>query len=180
MEGAERFKAVRAEAKRAGDKYYFTGKPCINGHIAQRNTTDGGCLVCKAQRGATKTALAKKRKYYQDNKHHIHTRQAIFRKNNVEKKRAQDKRYYEDNKLALTLKRNGIIDTPDRLSPELCECCGGENKAGRGMCMDHDHHTGLFRGWICDLCNTGIGKLGDSIEGLEAAIVYLKKHYEGK
>jgi hypothetical protein len=25
---------------------YFTGEPCVNGHVAQRYTTNGGCLEC--------------------------------------------------------------------------------------------------------------------------------------
>ena len=46
------------------------------------------------------------------------------------------------------------------------------------LCYDHDHVTGEFRGWICYGCNTGLGKLGDTIEGLEKAIAYLKRVYE--
>lgn len=40
---------------------------------------------------------------------------------------------------------------------------------------DHDPLTGRFRGWLCFHCNTGIGKLGDNIEGLREAIAYLEK-----
>jgi hypothetical protein len=43
------------------------------------------------------------------------------------------------------------------------------------LCLDHNHETGKFRGWLCDNCNTGIGKLGDTVEGLERAIAYLKR-----
>lgn len=39
-----------AEAKSAGSKFYFTGKPCIKGHVAQRYLK-GGCIVCKAAQG---------------------------------------------------------------------------------------------------------------------------------
>ena len=37
---------TRAEAKAAGEKYYFTGVPCIYGHVAPRQTANGGCTVC--------------------------------------------------------------------------------------------------------------------------------------
>lgn len=40
--------------------------------------------------------------------------------------------------------------------------------------MDHDHKTGHIRGWICDSCNTGIGRFKDDITLLERAIQYLK------
>jgi hypothetical protein len=58
--------------------------------------------------------------------------------------------------------------------PNVCECCGNipRNDAWR---LDHDHNTKKIRGWICDQCNTGLGKLGDNIEGLKKALDYLKK-----
>ncbi len=55
--------------------------------------------------------------------------------------------------------------------PHHCQCCGVESKA---LVLDHDHKSEVFRGWICDSCNIGIGKLGDNIEGVEKALSYLK------
>ena len=57
--------------------------------------------------------------------------------------------------------------------PDVCECCG---KIPLKWCLDHDHTNNTFRGWVCDRCNTGIGKLGDNIEGLQKAISYLRKN----
>jgi len=37
--------ATRAEAKKIGSKYYFTGQPCKHGHIAVRKTK-GACIEC--------------------------------------------------------------------------------------------------------------------------------------
>ena len=37
--------ATRAEAKKTGSKYYFTGQPCKHGHIAPRKTK-GACVEC--------------------------------------------------------------------------------------------------------------------------------------
>lgn len=39
----------RAEAKAAGLKRYFTGKPCPKGHVADRGVGDGACVICKAE-----------------------------------------------------------------------------------------------------------------------------------
>jgi hypothetical protein len=55
-----------------------------------------------------------------------------------------------------------------------CDCCGRTDKE---LLMDHCHKTEEHRGWLCQSCNIGIGRLGDCIEGVEKAIEYLKKHY---
>lgn len=39
--------------------------------------------------------------------------------------------------------------------------------------IDHDHVTEQVRGLVCKKCNTGIGLLGDTIEGVERALAYL-------
>ena len=43
---------------------------------------------------------------------------------------------------------------------------------------DHDHDTGMGREWICDSCNTGLGRFKDDIAILETAIEYLKRFKE--
>lgn len=53
----------------------------------------------------------------------------------------------------------------------LCACCKREPEK---LVMDHIHGTDHIRGLLCHSCNTGIGKLGDNIEGLERALAYLK------
>ena len=52
-----------------------------------------------------------------------------------------------------------------------CECCG---KTDEKLHWDHCHDTKEHRGWICGNCNTGIGKLGDNIEGVQKAVDYLE------
>lgn len=64
--------------------------------------------------------------------------------------------------------------SPTRPEPVLCECCGRPQKRG-GLCLDHCHVTGVFRGWLCVSCNLGIGQLGDNLDGLERALAYLKR-----
>lgn len=39
--------ATKAEAKAIRSPYYFTGKPCKNGHICKRKTSNSGCYECK-------------------------------------------------------------------------------------------------------------------------------------
>ena len=61
--------------------------------------------------------------------------------------------------------------------PERCECC--HKKAGTlwgiiNLNADHAHETTVFRGWLCGTCNTGMGKLGDNLEGVLQAAIYLE------
>lgn len=58
----------------------------------------------------------------------------------------------------------------------VCAICGG-TKLSRGnfFHVDHDHETGEIRGLLCDRCNHGLGKFGDSVEILQKAIEYLKR-----
>lgn len=52
-----------------------------------------------------------------------------------------------------------------------CEICGVKPRGG--LVVDHDHKTGDYRGMICTSCNTGLGKLGDTLEGVMRAARYL-------
>ena len=62
--------------------------------------------------------------------------------------------------------------------PEVCDCCGKIPLGSNGKvkwCLDHNHQTNTFRGWLCERCNLGIGQLGDNIDGVEKAVKYLKE-----
>lgn len=56
----------------------------------------------------------------------------------------------------------------------VCAICGGVNRDGRSLFVDHDHDSGAVRGLLCNLCNRGLGNFRDSIDLLETAIQYLK------
>ena len=51
-----------------------------------------------------------------------------------------------------------------------CECCGRVSK----LHLDHAHGSDEFRGWICRECNSSLGLMGDSIEGVKKALTYLE------
>ena len=46
-------------------------------------------------------------------------------------------------------------------------------RLSRRINIDHDHEMNEVRGLLCTGCNTGLGHLGDNIEGIERAIYYL-------
>ena len=69
---------TRKEAVLAGAKFYFTGEPCVRGHIALRKTK-GSCVECvkedwavdnERRKGKPKTeaAIAAGRRYYEKNR----------------------------------------------------------------------------------------------------------------
>lgn len=58
---------------------------------------------------------------------------------------------------------------PTRPKTDVCELCG---ETGVTV-YDHDHTTGIFRGWICYRCNIGLGAFKDTVGGLLNALRYL-------
>jgi len=56
-----------------------------------------------------------------------------------------------------------------------CALCSKPiEKLRRRMNIDHDHKNGKVRGILCSGCNTGLGHLGDNVEGLKKALYYLE------
>lgn len=61
-------------------------------------------------------------------------------------------------------------------APTNCECCNIiMAKTPKGPTFDHCHETSFHRGWLCNSCNNGIARLGDSRDGLLKALAYLDK-----
>lgn len=50
---------------------------------------------------------------------------------------------------------------------------GGGKKKSRWV-LDHNHKTNTFRGWLCHICNMGVGSFDDDIDRLKKAIEYLE------
>lgn len=62
----------------------------------------------------------------------------------------------------------------DEMVVEQGGCCGiCEEQLSGPIAVDHDHETGSVRGLLCYRCNTGLGSLGDSLDGVMRAAAYL-------
>ena len=96
--------------------------------------------------------------------------------------------YHVDNKEkqeVWRLKRTYGITRDDyaRMLKEQGGTCRICNKSGQffrngkplPLCIDHNHTTGKVRGLLCLNCNSGMGKLGDSIDILKKVIKYLEE-----
>lgn len=67
---------TRAEAKAAGAKRYFTGKPCRNGHRCERYASNEQCIVCN---------LAHAERYEQANRDYVDNYRKGWREANKDK-----------------------------------------------------------------------------------------------
>lgn len=153
----------RSEAKARGLTKYFTGKPCVHGHTAQRSITSFGCSVCMTERRKLREQrpdVKKRRNEYVKARH-------AARGGVTEKQRISHREYQR--------KRNNLPQ-PTRPCPAVCELCGKpEMKSKRSLALDHCHATGAFRGWLCFNCNVCLARLcGDTVEGAERVVRYLK------
>jgi hypothetical protein len=66
-------------------------------------------------------------------------------------------------------KKNGVLDATGEERFGKCPLCPYEGV----LVCDHCKTTGLTRGWLCSRCNGALGKLGDTVEGLQRALDYV-------
>lgn len=117
-------------------------------------------------------AIARSKNYYQANKQKIKDYQKQYRVKNKKYGRDATEEYFW-HKYGITLE-----DYDDLLQEQEFKCgvCKRHvSELSQPLFVDHDHTTGVVRGLLCIRCNTSIGGLGDSIDGLLAAIEYLRK-----
>ena len=60
--------------------------------------------------------------------------------------------------------------------PFECPICSKRTIAGitSKVVLEHDHRSGKVRGWVCDSCNTGIGRFKDDKKLLKKAIRFIE------
>ena len=134
-----------------------------------------------------KKAQNEAKKRHAENKDQINSKRRQQRKDNPEKYREESKAYNKANPHIAresSWRRAGIKDmTVVRYNQMfedqkgLCALCERpQEQFKRRFAIDHNHDTGKARGLLCDRCNTGLGKMNDSINQLEKAIKYLKQY----
>ena len=99
----------RKEAKKTGSKFYFTGQPCIRGHIALRKTK-GSCIECikedwsrdnerRSAKPKSEASKAAGRRYYEKNKDLVKARANARPKQEItqykRKHKANNPEYYK-------------------------------------------------------------------------------------
>ena len=84
----ERLPQSRKEALRLGERHYFTGKPCVRGHMTMRLTSTRGCVECQKGFGSS---------YRAKNIEKERARCRAWSKNNLGKERERHKKMRKAN-----------------------------------------------------------------------------------
>ena len=98
----------RAIAISEGKAKYFTGRPCKNGHIAERRVNGGCCVICEAEKykrwSASNPEKVKEssRKNYLSNADKHRAYAAEYRKKNPEKAKAATEKSRRENRSLYT------------------------------------------------------------------------------
>lgn len=113
---------TRAEAKAAGVKRYFTGKPCKHGHVAERLVSSFECLDCSRANCAAdyekyrERVLASRRKRYAENPSKALADNKKWVTDNAEKVRAYHAaRYVEHRDAVLAAVRKRAQENRDKI-----------------------------------------------------------------
>jgi len=118
----------------------------------------------------------KRKKWFEKNKKRIYKQQSAYQKSVKHKPRVKSRTAIRSSKDSAN-RRGGLpctdsVDTLIAAMTGFCHICG-KGEGDKDLCMDHDHLTGKFRGWLCHKCNRGLGHFNDDTSVLKKAIDYL-------
>lgn len=157
----------RKAAQADGLLRYSTGSPCRNGHLAERYTSTGKCVVCEGE---------KQKRYYDRDPVHRYAQTLASRRRNRQPTRDATKRWQKKNperhqliarashqaRRARSLEAEGTVTTEDfaflfEKQKGKCAYCG---KKAKKMEIDHIHPLLTHRSHrrknlqlLCRLCN---------------------------
>lgn len=119
--------ATRREARDRQSPWYYTGKPCANGHVERRFTINGACHQCSLARGRRRYSdnrdrlNAEVREYRASHADQIAAQRAVkqrnaeWRRNNPEKARANNQRWHAANRhIANARRKNNAAENKKR------------------------------------------------------------------
>ena len=98
---------LRPQAKEQQLEFYYTGKPCRNGNVAQRRTSNGVCQ-CDACKNATAKNEAARLRYETDPEYRAKKNEAVRRCRAANKERASEwsRKYRTNNRDAVNATNN--------------------------------------------------------------------------
>lgn len=188
-------------AAAVGSPYFFTGRPCHNGHLYMRYTKGGRCAFCQRERNAEKRGVkfdptkgyaaryvARMAASKTDATTYVpvvpckhgHSLRFVGSNNCVLCDKALRQRHRISGRFA-RIKREYGLTKADYLAlvekqASSCAICSRHEHNHFSLHVDHDHFTGKVRGLLCSRCNQAIGLMAESRERMQAAIEYLDRH----
>jgi len=136
-----------------------------------KNTKSGKAVVCK------KCAYdrVKERQLIPSIKETYRLKAELYRRNNSEKFKLGVK-LSGYKKLGIKINKEEYANLINA-SNGLCEICNNPpNSYKKSLSLDHCHTTKKVRGFLCDNCNTALGKFKDNTTLLLKAVEYLIKN----
>lgn len=154
----------------------FIGKPCKKcGNTERYISGNKPCVFCAKENSRRRFLSGETKKWVQKNSQKVNSENnkryhALTSEEKKKRNRAQHVATYGltlESYDAMLVKQNGV-----------CACCGYAEKSPKKtyLSIDHNHDTGEVRALLCDRCNRGIGALGDNLDLLRKAVLYLEKY----
>ena len=189
----------KSDAEKLGVAYFFTGKPCVRGHVAARYTKGGSCSLCTRLASAKKTGRdpASVGRYARANHKRALAAQTgartyvpaspcknghslrFVRSNNCVQCDADAQARIKEQK------KNSRVEKLYGLSPQAhealfleqekaCRICGWEAENRRQLHVDHCHKSNVVRGLLCSRCNQALGLFEDNPHMIRRAADYVE------
>jgi len=190
--------ATASGAMALGVAFFYTGKPCRNGHFSHKYASSGNCVQCiEERRGVVfknnigrisieNAALANKAMQEGFTVYASetpcpkgHTKRFVSSNNCAECNIDQINKRKEKAKWSRIKKIYGIDADgfSDLLDKQEHKCAICETKLHeKNTHIDHCHNTGRVRALLCNKCNQGIGLFNEDIARLERARSYIMEH----
>lgn len=147
------------------------------------------CKTCECTRKKSAKAILQRRERYKKNKSKIIAYNKAFYLKNLEQYQISNRRYYQNNKIQALVygwKQKGILNSEGKyftyedytrvlqLQGGVCAICKSDGKDHKkGLVVDHNHKTGIYRGILCALCNTALSFFKEDKIIMQQAIKYL-------
>jgi len=103
----------KTDARAAGEKYYFTGKPCKRGHLAKRLTATSNCVECFA---------ITNKQWISENKERSISNKKAWRNNNQARVAALHSQWVKDNPDRMRQHYKNYRRTLQENFPEIVAC----------------------------------------------------------
>ena len=138
--GPKHTKSLRGErrlAKMEGKTRYFTGLPCISGHVADRLTASGECVECFSER-------SKKRRINNAEKIKERSRELYAADRENRAKKASEYRKRNPEAAKESQKKWGLANRPKRTAAENARRAAKIQATPSWLTDEHKRHINLF------------------------------------